>query len=540
MPQKIILLLILVFVFNNSSCLVSEPDAEYAPLDTKPASGDALVRLIHAEPGILNPILSTDVYSSDIESLMFDSLIERDPQTLEFRPLCAEKWEISRDGMEYTFFLRKGIKWNDGREMTAKDVIFSFNMIKDPAVNAPHLRNYYNDIESVEVIGPYTVKFKYIRKYFRALEICGTMPILPEHIYNSGDFNKSGLNRRPAGNGPYTFDKWKTGSEIVIERNKNYWGDKPFIDKIIFKIITDETVALQLLKKGEIDMMSLQPLQWEKQTGTEKFLRRCDKHKYFLPNYSFIAWNLQKEPFCDVRVRQAMTHFINRKKILDKLRYGLGVIVTGPFYVNSDEYDKTVLPLEYSPSKARQLLAETGWKDTDGDGIMDKNGKKFEFEFLIPSGTDFSSKLATIIKEDFAKEGIIVEIKNLEWAVFVQNLNERNFDAVTLAWQMPVESDPYQVWHSSQADKGSNFIGFRNDKADFLIETIRETLDKKQRMKYCHEFHRMLNELQPYTFLFCSNSLVALNKRFMNVKVYPMGFRITEWYVPGSMQLYSE
>ena len=128
--------------------------------------------------------------------------------------------------------------------------------------------------------------------------------------------------------------------------------------------------------------MSLQPLQWEKQTGAEKFLRRYDKHKYFLPNYSFIAWNLQKEPFCDVRVRQAMTHFINRKKILDKLRYGLGVIVTGPFYVNSDEYDKTVLPLEYSPSKARQLLAETGWKDTDGDGIMDKNGKKFEFEFF--------------------------------------------------------------------------------------------------------------------------------------------------------------
>ncbi|MCK9555448.1 peptide-binding protein [bacterium] len=540
MPQKIILLLILVFVFNNLSCSVSEPDAEHMPLDTKPASGDALVRLIHAEPGILNPILSTDVYSSDIESLMFDSLIERDPQTLEFRPLCAEKWEISRDGMEYTFSLRKGIKWDDGREMTAKDVLFSFNMIKDPSVNAPHLRNYYNDIQSVEVIGAYTVKFKYIRKYFRALEICGTMPILPEHIYNSGDFNESGLNRRPAGNGPYSFDKWKTGSEIVIKRNKNYWGDKPFIDKIIFKIITDETVALQLLKKGEIDMMSLQPLQWEKQTGAEKFLRRYDKHKYFLPNYSFIAWNLQKEPFCDVRVRQAMTHFINRKKILDKLRYGLGVIVTGPFYVNSDEYDKTVLPLEYSPSKARQLLAETGWKDTDGDGIMDKNGKKFEFEFLIPSGTDFSSKLATIIKEDFAKEGIIVEIKNLEWAVFVQNLNERNFDAVTLAWQMPVESDPYQVWHSSQAGKGSNFIGFRNDKADFLIEAIRETLDKKRRIEYCHEFHRMLNELQPYTFLFCSNSLVALNKRFMNVKVYPMGFRIIEWYVPGSMQLYSE
>lgn len=540
MPQKIILSLIPILIFCSLSCSVDRPCTGYAVLDEKPASGDALVRLLGAEPGMLNPILSTDVYSSDIESLIYDSLIERDPQTLEFRPLCAERWDVSPDGMEYTFFLKQGIKWNDGSEMTARDVLFSFNMIKDPAVNAPHLRNYYNDIRSVEVIDPYTVKFKYIRKYFRALEICGTMPILPEHVYNSGDFNNSALNRRPVGNGPYSFDEWKTGGEIVVKRNENYRGPKPLIDKIVFKIITDETVALQLLKKGEIDMMSLQPLQWEKQTGTEKFLRRYDKHKYFLPNYSFIAWNLQKEPFSDARVRKAMTHLIDRKKILDKLRYGLGVIVTGPFYVNSDEYDKTVRPLEHSPQKARELLAEAGWKDSDGDGIMDRNGKRFEFEFLIPSGTDFSSKLATIIKEDFAKEGIIVEIKNLEWAVFLQNLNERDFDAVTLAWQMPVEADPYQVWHSSQADKGSNFIGFKNDRADFLIEAIRETLDKRQRVEYCHEFHRLLNEIQPYTFLFCSNSLVALNKRFMNVKVYPMGFRIIEWYVPGSMQLYSE
>lgn len=538
MSQKIIILLLLAGITFCASCAEKEVVDVYDNAGLEPVAGDTLVRLLPAEPDLLNPVLSTDTYASIIEALIFDSLIERNPETLAFRPLCAEKWEVSADGLEYTFYLRKDIKWQDGLPMTAHDVKFSFDRIKDPSVNAPHLRNYYEDIEKLEVMDDYTVKFTYNKKYFRALEICGTMSILPEHLYGKSPFNNSRLNRMPVGNGPYRFLQWNTGRDIVLERNKEYWGKKPYIEKIVFKIITDNTVALQLLKKREIDLMILTALQWESQTSSEKFNSRFSKLKYYVSGYSYIGWNIRNPLFADKRVRIAMTHFIDRKKILEKLLYNLGTVVTGNFYVNSPEYNKNINPYEYNPQKAGELLRDAGWKDTDGDGILDKDGRKFEFEFLIPSGNDFREKLATIIKEDLAVQGINVEIKKLEWAVFIQNLSERDFDATSLGWSMPLEADPYQVWHSSQAEQGSNFVGFKNKRADELILLIRETLEKEKRIEYCHEFHEIIHKEQPYTFLFCSESLVALDKRFMNVKVYPLGIRPIEWYVPEELQKY--
>ncbi len=521
-----------------ASCAEKEVTNVYDNVGFEPAPGDTLVRLLPAEPDLLNPVLSTDTYASIIAGLIFDSLFERNPETLEFRPLCAEKWEVSEDGLEYTFYLRKGIKWQDGLPMTARDIKFSLDRIKDPSVNAPHLRNYYKDIEKLEVIDDYTVKFTYNKKYFRALEICGTMSILPEHLYGKGAFNNSCLNRMPVGNGPYKFEYWKTGSEIVLTRNEDYWKKTPYIDKMVFKIITDVTIALQLFKKGEVDSMGLTPFQWQRQTNSKKFKSKFSKLKYYTPGYSFVGWNMNRRLFSEKKVRRAMTHLIDREKILEKLRYGLGTVVTGNFYVNSPEYDKEIKPYEYNPEKARELLRESGWKDSNGDGILDKDGKNFEFEFLITSGSDFAEKFATIIKEDFAGQGIIVEIKQLEWAVFIKNLNERNFDATTLGWSMDVESDPYQVWHSSQVEEGSNFVGFKHERADELILLIRETLDKEKRIEYCHEFHEIIHEEQPYTFMFCNESLVALDKRFKNVKIYPVGVRPIEWYVPEQLQKY--
>jgi len=528
---------------SNESSEVSSTDSKVKKSefnDSKPVDGDWLIYHMGAEPGTLNPLTARDVAENRVNSnKIYETLITRDNESLELKPLLAESWEISEDKLTYTFKLKENIKWHDGKPFTSEDVIYSYNSIMNPKVDAPQLRAYYQEIQKVEALDEYTVKFTYARPYFLALEFCGGMPIIPKHIFEEGDINKNPAGRHPIGTGPYIFSKWETGREIVLEKNPEYWGEKPKIDKIVFKIINDPNVAFQVLRKGEIDFSGLTPIQWEKQSNTDKFKNSINKYSYFAPNYRFIGWNIDKPFFTDNRVRKAMTHLVDRKLILEKIQYNLGAIVTNPFYLKSKEYDHSIQPYSYDPERAKELLNEAGWIDTNSDGIRDKDGVKFEFEFLIPNGSDTSEKISTIIKEELDKVGIAMKIRRNEWAVFVQKLNERKFDAVTLGWSMGVETDPFQVWHSSQVSGGgSNFVGFKNEEVDKIIEEARQEFDRKKRIELYRKFIHIIHEEQPYTFLFCNKSTIALNNRFADINIYPLGPDVLEWYVPLELQKY--
>jgi peptide/nickel transport system substrate-binding protein len=509
--------------------------------DTEPVEGDWLIYHLSAEPATLNPITATDAYESTVNSEnVYETLVKRDNETLDIIPLLADRWEISDDKLVYTFFIKKGIKWHDGVPFSSHDVVFSYEKIMDPKVDAPALRSYYKDIKKVEALDDYTVRFTYARPYFLALEFCGGMNIVPKHIFEKGDFNTNPAGRHPIGTGPYRFLRWSTGKEIILSRNESYWGKKPNIKRIVFKIITDPTVTLQVLKRGEIDFSGLTPIQWSRQTSSERFKKHFEKLSYFRPNYSFIGWNMNTPFFSDRRVRTAMTHLVNRELILEKLLYNLGEIVTNPFYINGLQYDNSIKPYPYDPLKARLLLDEAGWIDHDGDGIRDKDGVRFDFEFLLSSGSVFGEQIATILKEELKKVGIKMSIRKLEWAVFIKQLDERKFDAVTLGWSMGVESDPYQIWHSSQAERGSNFVQFKNKEADRLIDQARTEFNPLKRIELYRRFSEIIHEEQPYTFLFCNKSTVALSKRFKAVKVHPLGLDPLEWFVPLPLQRYEQ
>lgn len=516
-------------------------DTATSAQDQTPVEGDWLVYHLGAEPGTLNPITATDAYESVINNgNIYETLIERDNETLELKPLLAERWEISDDKLTYTFKIREGIKWQDGVPFTSEDVVFSYKTIMDPKVDTPQLRSYYQEIKDVVAVDEHTVRFTYARPYFLALEFCGGMPIIPKHIFANGDVNTNPAGRSPIGTGPYKFLKWTTGREVVLEKNRDYWGEKSYVDRIVFRIITDPSVALQVLKRQELDVASLTPIQWERQTSSPEFEKHFDKYSYFTPNYSYIGWNSKRPFFSDKNVRRALTQLVNRQLILEKVMFDLGAVVTNPFYINSPEYDKSIEPYPYDPAAAKKLLDEAGWTDHDGDGIRDKDGVRFEFEFLIPGGSETGEKIATILKEELDRVGINMTIRKTEWAVFTTRLNERNFDAVTLAWSMGVESDPYQIWSSTQAEAGSNFVGFKNAEADRLIEQARQEFDRDKRIELYRQFSRIIYEEQPYTFLFCRKATVAVNKRFANVIVHPLGIDPTEWYVPLPLQKYSE
>lgn len=494
-----------------------------------------------AEPDTLNPILATDAYAARIESFFNDNLIDRDHKTLKLKPSLATHWEISEDRLEYTFYLRHDVYWHDGKKFTADDVVYSFNQIQNPKVTAPHLRGNFlgAGIKKIKKIDDYTVKFISERPYFRALETCGSLPLVPKHIYQgSTEFNFHPNNRKPIGLGPYQFKKWKTGRYLVLERNENYWDTKPKIKKILFKIITDQTMTLNALKKGEVDVTSVRPIQWVWQTSKPKFKKDFYRFRYLSPGYSYIAWNQKKSFFGDKRVRLAMTHLVDRKKILEKINFGLGKVVSGPFFMKSDQYNQNIKPHPYDPKKARQILKKAGFRDTDGNGIIDKDGRDFVFTFIYTADSKTTERIVSILKQDLKKVGIEMKVRRMEWSVFLTQIIEKKFDAASLGWSMSIENDPYQVWHSNSAKgRGHNFVSFINPKADELIEKARVEFDPIKRNAFYHEFHQILHEEQPYTFLFARDSLVSVSKRFKNIHLYPLGLEILEW-IPQNAKLH--
>jgi len=506
-----------------------------------PTDGDWLIRHLGAEPATLNPVTATDAYASLINSYIYETLIKRDEKTLELVPSLAESWEVAEDHLTYVFRLKKGVKWQDGRPLTARDVLFSFERIRDPKVDSAHLRSYYQDVENLEVLDDHTIRYTYRIPYFRALEFCGGIPIVPAHTFTEGvDFNNHPIGRNPIGNGPYRLLRWETGREIVLVRNEEYWGEKPHFNRIVLKIITDSTAAFQVLKKGGLDEMTLRPIQWVRQTRSRRFNENFLKLKYYTPSYSYIGWNQRKPLFSDRRVRLAMTLMMDRETILKKILFGLGTVVSGNFYIKSPDYNQALKPHPYDPAKAIELLRAAGWEDHDRDGILDRDGAPFRFEFLLSSGSKFGEQVATILQENLKGIGARMDIRKLEWAVFIQRIDERDFDACTLGWSLSWESDPFQLWHSSQAEKGSNYVGFVNEEADRIIEAARREFDPAKRHRMYHRFHEIIHEEQPYTFLFTREDLEAVSSRFRNVNLYPMGPQPREWWTPTSLIRYRE
>jgi len=509
--------------------------------------GDALVQCLRAEPRTLNPItvegsLSTRwIVSGNIFEPLFQ--YDLDYEGVRLKPWLAESMDISSDGLTYTIKLRESIWFSDGRPITADDVVFTFRTIMDPNVDAPNLRNYYSNFEDVVKIDERTVQFRCREVYWKTLESVGIFEVLPKHIYAYSDARQFNTRRSdPVGSGPYIFEKWDVGQQVVLRRNENYWGNKPKLHKRIFRFITNSTAALQALRSHEVDYYEPTSEQYDEVLKNEAFKKEFNILTFWEPSggYSFIGWNNARPFFANKLTRRAMTHMIDRESILEHVLKGHGKIVTGPFYIYGKQNDPNVKPWPYDPEQAKRLLDQAGWVDTDGDGIRDKNSVPFRFRFMYVPGGPSAERLARLLKDSGARVGVDVVPDPVEWSIFTERLNNRQFDSAILMWGGTIESDPYQIWHSSQiVGRGNNFISFSNPEADRLIEQARRELDPEKRYALYHRFHRLLHEEQPYTFLFTRPEIRFLDKRFANVKVHKLGVNEHEWYVPAQLQKYN-
>ncbi len=455
---------------------------------------------LSGEPTSLNPLVAVDGFSKPVHGYVLDTLLSRNENTNEWEPSLAESWSVSADGLQFTFKLRRGVHFHDGRPLTSRDVKFSFDVIFDSRFPTAHLRTYYEGFEKVEALDLLTVRFTAKERYFRNFESLALLSVLPEHLYKDPKVAPASPHEL-IGSGPYQVQSYEPGKGIVLKKDSNWWGanDPRYtgrlnFEQIRFRFVRDENLALEMLKKGELDYLGLSADTYFQKTtspewGSEAF---AVKFKSEAPKgFGFVGWNLKNPLFQDKRVRLALVHLMNRKLMIEKFRHGSSRLATGPWYQQSPYASPHVKPIEFDPQKARRLLREAGWGD-----------RKLEFTILLPNSD--SMKYFTIYQEDAKKAGVLIHLKVLEWSSFIKLVDARNFDALALAWRAgSVEIDPKQVWHSTSAVAGgSNYVGYANPRVDALIQKARGIMEARARIAVLQEVYELIASDVPYAFLF--------------------------------------
>jgi len=476
-------------------------------------------------------------------------------------------------GTVFTFDLQDKVTWHDGHPFDAHDVLFSWDVYNNPAVDCDEIRFQFEKVLSGEVVDPHTVRFFYENQYFLALASVGEMCILPRHLYDLEDpdnktfdaeyhaklkpdhkftdaelgkyINENPHNTEWVGLGPYKITKWDPKVvEAVRYEDYHDWTDKGcYFDKISWRVISDDNTAFQALINGQLDYFDRVKSEdyFGERTATKTFTDSFYKGYVYTGTYGYTGWNTKRDKLSDPMVRRALAMAFDMETYRVDQYNGLAERVSGPQNRWGPGYNKGVEPMPYNPDMAEELLAEAGWYDRDGDGWIDKDGIKMSIEFMYPSGNEASLTFGLKMQEAYKKLGIELTMRNFDWATFLDRMLERNFDAVNLAWVPPLESDPEQLWHSKWGPldkKSSNMCGVMDPEIDALIEAGQRELDLEKRVKIWQELHAQIAELQPYMFGLNSPRKFAMNKKIrghQGFKIAP-GYSIRRWYYPAGTE----
>jgi len=431
------------------------------------------------------------------------------------------------------FSLRPGVQFHDGHVFDAEDVKFTYDSIMNPANLSPRIADY-EPVKTVQVIDPLKVRITYKRLYSPAIATW-EMGILPSHILNDQALKKeaqrlgkdpakfslrqSTFNRHPIGCGPFEFRQWKSDQYIILDRFEKYWEGSPNYKQYVFRIIPDFLTQEMEFYAGTLDAYGggypphgIPPHQIER-FGRDRRYQTISDTAF---GYSYIGYNLRREPFKDSRVRRALSMALDVDKIIKYVLNDQGERITGPFVKQTDFYNHRIEPLPYDPGGALDLLQQAGWRP-NADGWLEKDGQRLQFTLITNSGNDRRKSVLAIAQNAWRQLGIDVRTDLVEWSVFIEErVNKSDFDALILGWVMSVEPDLFQIWHSSQTNPHQlNFVGFKDPESDALIIKIRQTYDHDQKVEYCHRLHEIIATELPYTFLFVRRWTAVLDQRIV-------------------------
>ena len=485
---------------------------------------------ISITPSTLNPLLTTDVESQSLASNFYLSLFGSDGETYDFYPALASSVEVSKDKKDYTYTLNRLAKWSDGTAVTSDDVIFTFERLMDPKVEAAALRGFYEGVK-IQKIDSLKFKFHVDQPKFNTLEVIqGFVTLQKKQFEKEADFNKSRENLHPVGSGPFKVKTFSRDQVVVLERDPNWWAkDLPQFkarfnqDTWSFKIISDTALKYEKFLKGEIDLVNFTSEQFVNQvkgSDRDKIGTSPQDGKPVWGNqlrtdgpmgWVGIALNFKFAPFEHKETRQALAYLVDYKTIIERAYFGMIDQSVSPFGSNTENTDPELRAGEkdryaFDPKKAAKLLAKDGWKKEEAQAFLVKeiNGVKTPFHISLKyfSSNPASSKVAVILKEIFKKNGIDLDLKPLDGTALYKDFDDRNFEAMIMGWGGgSIYPDPKQLWASDSNGQGSNKVSYHNDQVDKLIKKANLEFDRKKRAKMLQEINRNLYDEVPYVFM---------------------------------------
>lgn len=518
-------------------------------------SGGTFTEIFEAQPAKLTPYIQTDVYGRRVVDVVVQTLGAYDPITLKLRGVLAQAWQYDPNGMWLRVRIHPRARFSDGAPVTSEDLRWSFHdFVMNPQIESERSRSILRDvIDRIDVIDEHTAEIAFKDAFFSNLDSALTLFILPKHIYSQ--YTPKQINESTGmliGSGPFRLerwdinDQWIPGKPVELVRSEQYWLNRSPLARLRFLAINDEQARLTAYRNNEGSMITpastqFQSLVGDGQTDWAK-QNQCLNWVNMRSGNSFICWNSGERngrltPFHDKRVRLAMTHLLDREKMIRDIWKGIGVVSKGSFLPASPGSNKSIQPWPYDLDKAKALLREAGWEDRDGNGVIENAaGDEFVFEFTYFTGGEIAERIALFVKDSAARAGIRCEPRGVDWSVGEPLRQKRDFDAMTLGWGANApESDPKQIFHSASiANQGDNFAQWSNADADRFIDAGRKELNFEKRMALWHEFERVLHEEQPYTWVRVSPYLRFVKPEFGNVHAYPKGLEHWEFFQGGA------
>jgi peptide/nickel transport system substrate-binding protein len=506
-----------------------------------PINGDSLVSASIGDATNFIPGLASDTASSAVAGHAYLGLVKYD-QNLEIVPDLAESWEVSEDGLTFTFHLKPGLTWADGTPFSSADCVFTWKLMSDPDTPTAY-GEPFQQIAKAEALDDLTFQVTYKRVMARALITWGS-GILPKHLLEGQDLDSSPLARQTFGTGPFQLESWETAQRIILRANERYWEGRPYLDRLITKIIPDMATQMMELTTGALDEMSLEPDQWFEANENPQLKQQFNFFRYPAFSYTYLGFNLKDPRLADVRVRRAIALAIDKNELIEGVLLGFGLVANGPFKPDMWAYNPNVKPYPYEPQEAQKLLAEAGWVDTNRDGVLDKEGQNFVLTIMTNQGNRVREQTGLVIQARLKDVGIEVKLLTIEWAAFINDfLDKRNFEAVIMGWTVPLDPDLFDVWNSTKINPGElNFITYQNPEVDQLIDQGRFSLEREVRKASYDRLQEIFYQDVPYVFLFVPENLEVLSNRIVGPHVAPigLGYNINRWYVPKDRQLYQQ
>lgn len=537
---KLLVVFLLPILFLNISCRKD-----------KPVSPERLIVGITADVKTINPLYAFSVDEGNINDLIFLSLVKlnwNDAEgNIETSPLLAENWQWTEDSSSVVFYLRNDVNWSDGKKLSAYDVSFSFELYSNPNVQSKFYGGfeylYLNEDfsidmdKSVEVMDSFSIKINFVPGSNPKL-IDVVVPVLPKHVFEKIQFNKiptSEINFTPVSNGPYKIKRWERNQSLILEADESsFLYSNEMIKEIIFKIVPDYSSRITQLKKGELDL--IEQVKPDDVDGI-----RNSEELNIIPisgrEFDFVGWNhidpdtfgstgIYKNNiyFASADVRKALCYAINREEILNSYLNNFGQLaVTAVSEIFKKQFNNKLLPLEYNPAKAREILKKEGWNDSNNNGTIDKNGKEFSFTLYVPAGNPLRQFASTVIKNNLRAVGIDANIETIELNKLVDNLFKKNMNAWIAAYYIQIPLEHRMIWYSDLEQSPFNFVSYQNKEIDFVIDQLAGKINNQREAELQKKFQQIIYEDQPVTFLYWVDNIVALNKKISVYEINPLG-----------------